>query len=159
MRYAQAQRIRRLIVGKLPDQLKLPFYLWTRAVIASLIAREYGTAVSLVTLGRYLRGRGLSPQKPVRRAYEKNHAAIARWLKQEYPAMPGRPSARCCIAKTLPTAPCAQCTCGCSMKVATWARSGLCTACWRSQGNPASSAVSASIRRTLKSIPCGVLYK
>ncbi|MGH7183044.1 MAG: IS630 family transposase [Nitrospiraceae bacterium] len=83
----RAARIRSLIVGKLPDQLKLPFYLWTRAAVASLIAREYGIAVSLVTVGRYLRAWGLSPQKPVRRAYERNDAAIARWLKQEYPAL------------------------------------------------------------------------
>jgi len=74
-------------VGKLPDQLTLPFYLWTRAAVASLIAREYGIAVSLVTVGRYLRAWGLSPQKPVRRAYERNDAAIALWLKQEYPAI------------------------------------------------------------------------
>jgi transposase len=72
-------------VGTLPDQLKLPFSLWTRAAVASLIAREYGIAVSLVTGGRYRRAWGLSPQKPVRRAYERNDAAIARWLKQEYP--------------------------------------------------------------------------
>ena len=82
-----AARIRALIVGKMPDQLKLPFYLWTRAAVASLIEREYGIAVSLVTVGRYLRAWGLSPQKPVRRAYERNDAAIARWLKQEYPAI------------------------------------------------------------------------
>lgn len=84
---ARAAHIRSLIVGKLPDQLKLPFYLWTRAAVASLIAREYGIAVSLVTVGRYLRAWGLSPQKLVRRAYERNDAAIARWLKQEYPAI------------------------------------------------------------------------
>lgn len=83
----RAGRIRSLIVGKLPDQLKLPFYLWTRAAVASLMAREYGIAVSLVTVGRYLRAWGLSPQKPVRRAYERKEAAIARWLKQEYPAI------------------------------------------------------------------------
>lgn len=83
----RAGRIRSLIIGKLPDQLKLPFYLWTRAAVARLIAREYGIEVSLVTVGRYLRALGLSPQKPVRRAYERNEAAIVRWLKQEYPAL------------------------------------------------------------------------
>jgi transposase len=83
----RAGRIRSLIVGKLPNQLTLPFYLWTRAAVASLIAREYGIEVSLVTVGRYLRAWGLSPQKPVRRAYERNDVAIARWLKQEYPAI------------------------------------------------------------------------
>ena len=83
----RAERIRSLIVGKMPDQLKLPFYLWTRAAVAGLIAREYGIEVSLVTVGRYLKAWGLSPQRPVRRAYERSDAAIARWLKQEYPAI------------------------------------------------------------------------
>jgi transposase len=87
LRIAHAQRIRSLIVGKLPDQLKLPFYLWTRAAVASLIAREYRIAVSLTTVGRYLRAWGMSPQKPVRRAYERNDAAIAQWLSKEYPAI------------------------------------------------------------------------
>jgi transposase len=83
----QAARIRALIVGKLPDQLKLPFYLWTRAAVASLIAREYGITVSLTTVGRYLKAWGMSPQKPVRSAYERNDAAIARWLAEDYPAV------------------------------------------------------------------------
>jgi transposase len=87
LRVAHAQRIRSLIVGKLPDQLKLPFYLWTRAAVASLMAREYGLTVSLTTVGRYLRAWGMSPQKPVRRAYERNDAAIATWLSEEYPAI------------------------------------------------------------------------
>jgi transposase len=87
LRVAQAQRIRSLIVGKLPDQLKLPFYLWTRAAVARLMAREYGLTVSLTTVGRYLRAWGMSPQKPVRRAYERNDAAIATWLSEEYPAI------------------------------------------------------------------------
>lgn len=52
---AQAQRIRSLIMGKMPDQLKLPFYLWTRAAVVHLIARQYGLTISLTTVGRYLR--------------------------------------------------------------------------------------------------------
>lgn len=84
---AQSARIRQLIIDGLPDQLKLPFYLWTRAAVVSLIEREYGIAVSLTTVGRYLNSWGMSPQKPVRRAYERNDAAIARWLRTEYPAI------------------------------------------------------------------------
>ncbi|MEP6935566.1 MAG: IS630 family transposase [Nitrospirota bacterium] len=83
----RAARIRSLIVGTLPDQLKLPFSLWTRAAVASRVARAYGVAVSLVTVGRALQTGGLSPQKPERRAYERNDAAIARWLKRAYPAI------------------------------------------------------------------------
>ena len=84
---ARAKRIRRLIIDLLPDQLKLPFYLWTRAAVVSLIEREYGISVSLTSVGRYLKRWGMSPQKPVRRAYERNEAAITRWLRQEYPAV------------------------------------------------------------------------
>jgi transposase len=84
---AQAARIRQLIIDALPDQLKLPFYLWTRAAVVGLIEREFGIVVSLTTVGRYLSGWGMSPQKPVRRAYERNDAAIARWLRTDYPAI------------------------------------------------------------------------
>jgi transposase len=87
LRVDQAQRIRSLIVGKMPDQLKLPFYLWTRAAVACLIARDYGLTVSLTTVGRYLKAWGMSAQKPVRRAYERNDEAIAQWLSETYPAI------------------------------------------------------------------------
>ena len=83
----QSARIRQLIIDSLPDQLRLPFYLWTRAAVVSLIEREYGISVSLTTVGRYLAGWGMSPQKPVRRSYERNDAAMARWLRTEYPAI------------------------------------------------------------------------
>ena len=83
----QAARIRALIIGKMPDQLKLPFYLWTREAVASLIEREYGITVSQTTVGRYLKVWGMSAQKPVRRAYERNDEAIARWLDEDYPAI------------------------------------------------------------------------
>ena len=55
----RAVRIRSMIVGKMPDQLKLPFYLWTRAAVASLIAREYRIAVSLRHRGALPPGLGL----------------------------------------------------------------------------------------------------
>jgi transposase len=83
----QSTRIRQLIIDALPDQLKLPFYLWTRAAVVTLIEREYGISVSLTTVGRYLSSWGMSPQKPVRRAYERNDAAIARWVRTEYPSI------------------------------------------------------------------------
>src|SRR5712692_4936679 len=83
----RAARIRALIIGKMPDQLKLPFFLWTREAVARLIEREYGIAVSQTTVGRYLKAWGMSAQKPVRRAYERNDEAIARWLDEDYPTI------------------------------------------------------------------------
>lgn len=82
---AQAQRIRQLILDKMPDQLKLGFFLWTRAAVVALIARRLDLTISVTTAGRYLKAWGFSPQKPVRRAYERNDVAIARWLKRDYP--------------------------------------------------------------------------
>lgn len=84
---AQAARMRQHILDKMPDQYKLGFYLWTRAAVVALITRKLGVTVSLTTAGRYLHAWGMSPQKPVRRAYERNDVAITRWLKREYPAI------------------------------------------------------------------------
>jgi transposase len=82
---AQQTKVRSLIVGKLPDQLKLPFYLWTRQAVAALVKRQCGVELSATTVGRYLKAWGMTAQKPVRRAYERNDAAIAAWLQQQYP--------------------------------------------------------------------------
>ena len=83
--HTQAVRIRKLLIERMPDQLALPFYLWTRESVAQLIERESGIRVSKWTAGRYLKAWGMSAQKPVRRAYERNDAAIERWLKEDYP--------------------------------------------------------------------------
>lgn len=82
---AEQAKVRSLIIGKLPDQLKLPFYLWTRQAVALLVRREFGIELSLTTVGRYLKEWGMTAQKPVRRAYERNDAAIAAWLGEQYP--------------------------------------------------------------------------
>src|SRR5207245_2170089 len=83
----QAATTVRLILSRCPDQLRLPFALWTREAVQQLLARRFGVHVSVWTVGRYLRAWGLTPQKPVRRAYEQNPAAVRRWLKKEYPAI------------------------------------------------------------------------
>jgi transposase len=83
---AQQLRIAGLVAGKNPDQLKLPGFLWTRALVAELIVRELGVEVGEETVGRYLRAWGFSPQKPMRRAYEQSDEAVRRWLEQTYPA-------------------------------------------------------------------------
>lgn len=83
----QQLRIAKLVAGRNPDQLKLPGFLWTRALVAELIWRELGIEVSEETVGRYLRAWGFSPQKPMRRAYEQSDEAVRRWLEVDYPAI------------------------------------------------------------------------
>lgn len=83
----QAALTVRLITDHCPDQLKFPFALWTREAVQGLLARRFDLHVSVWTVGRYLKHWGFTPQKPTRRAYEKNPAAVKRWLRKEYPAI------------------------------------------------------------------------
>jgi transposase len=83
----QAATTVRLITDRCPDQLKLPFALWTRQAVQQLLAERFGLEVSVWTVGRYLAQWGLTPQKPLRRAYEQNPKAVRRWLAEEYPAI------------------------------------------------------------------------
>ncbi|WP_198364118.1 winged helix-turn-helix domain-containing protein, partial [Burkholderia ubonensis] len=85
--HRQAIRIRKLIIERMPDQLSMPFHLWTRESVAQLIEREYSITVSKWTAGRYLKAWGMSAQKPVRRAYERKDEAIERWLNEDYPTV------------------------------------------------------------------------
>ncbi len=83
----QAAVVVRLITDRCPDQLKLPFALWTREAVRDLIGQRFGIRLSVWTVGRYLKRWGFTPQKPLRRAYERDPQAVRRWLSKEYPAI------------------------------------------------------------------------
>lgn len=82
-----AERIRRKITDKCPDQLKLPFALWTRVAVRDLIERETGVKLSLQSVSDYLKRWGFTPQRPARQATERDAPAIAAWLANNYPAI------------------------------------------------------------------------
>ena len=81
----QAATIVRIITDKCPEQVKLPFALWTREAVQQLIKRRYTIEISLWTVGRYLKRWGFTPQKPIRKAYEQNSKEVQDWLEKEYP--------------------------------------------------------------------------
>ena len=83
----QEAMIRGLIVGRCPDQLKLPFALWTREAVGQLIERRTGMRLSLTAISTYLAAWGFTAQKPIRRATERDEAAVQSWLAQDYPAI------------------------------------------------------------------------
>jgi transposase len=83
----QAAQIAKTVIDHHPEQLKLPFYLWTREAVALLIKRRFGVQLSVWTVGRYLKRWGFTPQKPARRAWEQNPQQVRQWLEKEYPSI------------------------------------------------------------------------
>ena len=86
----QEEAIRRTIIDKRPEQLKMDFFLWSRAAVGQLIEQEYGIKLQVRSVGKYLARWGFTPQKPIRRAYEQSPAAVQAWLEGEYPGIAER---------------------------------------------------------------------
>jgi transposase len=83
----QAAQIVRSILDRCPDQLKLPYYLWTREAVGALIKQRFGIELSVWTVGRYLARWELTSQKPRRRAFEQDSEEVRRWLTERYPSI------------------------------------------------------------------------
>ncbi|GMV83630.1 MAG: hypothetical protein AMXMBFR7_48140 [Planctomycetota bacterium] len=83
----QRQQVARAILDRHPDQLKLPFYLWTREAVRTLIQRRFHVTLALSSVGRLLRQLNFTPQKPARRAREQNPLAVWHWMEERYPAI------------------------------------------------------------------------
>ena len=82
----QEAEVRDLIRRHTPDEPDLPFALWSRAAARELIRRRFGVRLAVRTMGTYLARWGYTAQKPLRRAYEQDPAAVRRWLRRDYPA-------------------------------------------------------------------------
>ena len=83
----QEQRVFRWVNGRDPRQYGLDFGLWTRAVVAELIAHKFGVQLGLTAVGELLARLGLTPQKPLERAYQRDPHAIERWQREVYPSI------------------------------------------------------------------------
>lgn len=80
----------RWINGKDPRQHGFDFGLWTRKIVAELIAERFDVELSLASVGKLLAEVGLTPQKPLKRAYERDPAAIEAWKRTTYPRLAAR---------------------------------------------------------------------
>ena len=89
----QEALIQKLIADKTPDQLKMPYALWTRAAVAELIEHRLGIRLPVRTMGLYLARWGFTPQKPMKKAYEQSPAAVKKWLEEDYPVIATRAKA------------------------------------------------------------------
>jgi transposase len=89
----EARQVRGWIADGTPDQLELPFALWTSRAVRELTERRFGKRLGLSTVQLYLRRWGMTPQKPLTRAKERQPAVIAAWLERDYPAIAKRAKA------------------------------------------------------------------
>lgn len=83
----QEHQVFRWINGKNPMQYGFDFGLWTRQIARDLIAQRFGVTLSLASVGGLLARVGLTPQKPLQRAYQRDPEAIACWQRETYPAI------------------------------------------------------------------------
>jgi len=90
----QKQQIRKWICGKDPRQYGFDFGLWTRRIVACLIERKFKKRVGITTVGRLLAELGITPQKPLRRAYERDPQAVEQWKNEDYPKLKKRAKRR-----------------------------------------------------------------
>jgi len=86
----QTRQVARWINGKDPRQYGFDFGLWTRKIVAELISQRFGIDMGVTAVGRLLAKLDITPQKPLRRAYERDPVAIARWKVDEYPRLRAR---------------------------------------------------------------------
>lgn len=72
------------VTMKNPLQLRFPFALWTCDMLVYLIKRQFRISLSRSSVSRLLKQLGLSPQRPLRRAYQQNPEAVEQWLKEDF---------------------------------------------------------------------------
>lgn len=84
---AQERQVFHWVNGRDPRQYGLDFGLWTRRVVAELIAQKFGVTLGVTAVGELLAKLGLTPQKPLQRAYQRDPEAIERWQRETFPAI------------------------------------------------------------------------
>ena len=78
-------QVLRWVNGRDPRQYGLDFGLWTRAVVAELIQKKFNVTLGLTAVGELLAKLGLTPQKPLQQAYQRDPQAIEKWQRETYP--------------------------------------------------------------------------
>ena len=86
----ERQQVRRWILGKDPRQHGFDFGLWTRQIVQTMIGEKMGIDLCLTSVGKLLASLDITPQKPLRRAYERDPLAVEKWRVEDYPKLKKR---------------------------------------------------------------------
>lgn len=83
----QERQVFRWVNGKRPDQYGFDFGLWTRQIVRELLLTRFAVRLSLASIGALLARLGLTAQKPLQRAYQRDAEAVAKWKTETFPAI------------------------------------------------------------------------
>jgi transposase len=86
----QERKVLGWVNGKDPRQYGFDFGLWTRAMVGRLVEKKFAIHLSLASVGQLLGRLGLTPQKPLQRAYQRDPEAIAAWKSETFPKLAAR---------------------------------------------------------------------
>ncbi len=86
----QREQVKRWILGKDPRQYGFDFGLWSRRIVQALIQERLGISIGITAVGRLLASLDITPQKPLRRAYERDPEAVEQWRNELYPKLKAR---------------------------------------------------------------------
>jgi len=86
----QLEKLAKIIRTKNPQQLKFEYALWTIPTIRRLIREQFDVKLSEVSVGRLLKRLGLTPQRPLYRAWQQDKALVEDWRDKEFPKLARR---------------------------------------------------------------------
>jgi len=86
----QESEVRQMLDGHAPEDYALDGVLWTRALVAELVQQKFGVQLTAMSVGRMLKRQGLTFQRPLRRAYERNPEAVREWKEETLPQLQKR---------------------------------------------------------------------
>ena len=90
---AQREELRRAILQN-PTEHGFGTELWTLKRVGVVINRLHGVKFSQAHIWRILGSLGFSPQKPDKRAIERNEDVVRSWKRNKWPALKKKPSER-----------------------------------------------------------------
>lgn len=83
----QTSQLRQWLIGRDPRQFQFDFALWTRKIVRDLVRQKFNVEMTPQGIGKLLHRIGLSPQRPLYRAYQQDPEAVRRWREEEFPAI------------------------------------------------------------------------
>lgn len=83
----QSAQVVKSIKNYCPNDIEMPYFLWSREAVSKIIFERYKISLSKTTVGRYLKKWGFTSQKPIKRAYERNDEDVIKWVEETFPSI------------------------------------------------------------------------